>query len=64
VESLLGYPPLMSHAGLTEEERVERGIPPTLLRLSVGIEDPRDLIADLKQALTTVFKPTAALAGV
>lgn len=52
VESLIGYPPLMSHATMTEEERVARGIPGTLLRLSVGIEDKRDLIADLDQALT------------
>jgi cystathionine beta-lyase/cystathionine gamma-synthase len=36
---------------MTEEQRLERGIPPTMLRLSVGIEDQEDLIADLKQAL-------------
>jgi cystathionine beta-lyase/cystathionine gamma-synthase len=52
VESLIGYPPLMSHATMTEEERLERGIPPTLLRLSVGIEDAEDLIADLAAALS------------
>ncbi|MBL8088153.1 MAG: PLP-dependent transferase [Chthonomonas sp.] len=51
VESLIGYPKLMSHAGMTEEERLARRITPTLLRLSVGIEDSRDLIADLEQAL-------------
>lgn len=51
VESLIGYPPLMSHATMTEEERVARGIPPTLLRLSVGIEDADDLLEDLDQAL-------------
>jgi cystathionine beta-lyase/cystathionine gamma-synthase len=51
VESLVAYPPLMSHATMTEEQRLERGIPPTMLRLSVGIEDQEDLIADLKQAL-------------
>ncbi len=51
VESLVAYPPLMSHATMTEEQRLERGIPPTMLRLSVGIEDPEDLIADLDQAL-------------
>jgi cystathionine beta-lyase/cystathionine gamma-synthase len=52
VESLIAYPPLMSHATMTEEQRVERGIPPTMLRLSVGIEDAEDLIADLDQALS------------
>ncbi|MFZ4506142.1 MAG: trans-sulfuration enzyme family protein [Fimbriimonas sp.] len=51
VESLVAYPPLMSHATMTEAQRVERGIPPTLLRLSVGVEDPQDLIDDLEQAL-------------
>jgi cystathionine beta-lyase/cystathionine gamma-synthase len=51
VESLIAYPPLMSHATMTEEQRLEKGIPPTLLRLSVGIEDAQDLIEDLDQAL-------------
>jgi cystathionine beta-lyase/cystathionine gamma-synthase len=53
VESLIGYPPLMSHATMTEEQRLEKAIPPTLIRLSVGIEDPEDLIEDLDQALVT-----------
>jgi cystathionine beta-lyase/cystathionine gamma-synthase len=51
VESLIAYPPLMSHATMTEEQRVERGIPPTMLRLSIGVEDPQDLIEDLDNAL-------------
>ncbi len=51
VESLLGYPPVMSHATMSEEERLKKGIPPTLLRLSCGIEDPQDLIDDLEQAI-------------
>lgn len=51
VESLIAYPPLMSHATMTEEQRVAKGIPPTLLRLSVGIEDIDDLLDDLDQAL-------------
>jgi cystathionine beta-lyase/cystathionine gamma-synthase len=51
VESLLAYPPLMSHATMTEDQRCERGIPPTLLRVSVGIEDTQDLIDDLGRAL-------------
>ena len=53
VESLIAYPPLMSHATMTEEQRVERGIPPTMLRLSIGIEDVRDLIEDLAQAIAS-----------
>ncbi len=51
VESLIAYPPLMSHATMTEAQRLERGIPPTMLRVSVGIEDTDDLIEDLDQAL-------------
>ena len=51
VESLVAYPPLMSHATMSEEQRLERGIPPTMLRLSVGVEDATDLIEDLAQAL-------------
>jgi cystathionine beta-lyase/cystathionine gamma-synthase len=52
VESLLAWPPMMSHATMTEEVRVARGIPGSLLRLSVGIEDIDDLLADLDQALS------------
>ncbi len=51
VESLIGYPPLMSHATMSDQQRLEKGIPPTLLRVSVGIEDPKDLVDDLAQAL-------------
>jgi cystathionine beta-lyase/cystathionine gamma-synthase len=54
VESLAAHPPTMSHAGLTEEERLKLGITQGSVRLSVGIEDPRDLIADLEQALAKV----------
>lgn len=54
VESLIAYPPLMSHATMTEAQRLERGIPPTLLRVSVGIEDVQDLIEDLDQALSAI----------
>ena len=52
VESLIGYPPLMSHATMTEEQRVSKGIPGSLLRLSIGIEDVNDIIEDLDQALS------------
>ncbi|MEO7454418.1 MAG: PLP-dependent aspartate aminotransferase family protein [Fimbriimonadales bacterium] len=51
VESLCAWPPMMSHATMTEELRVARGIPGSLLRLSVGIEETEDQIADLEQAL-------------
>jgi cystathionine beta-lyase/cystathionine gamma-synthase len=58
VESLIGYPPLMSHAAMTEEQRIERGIPATMIRLSIGIEDKQDLCEDLGEALAHV-KPRA-----
>ncbi|MGB5435921.1 MAG: cystathionine gamma-synthase [Maribacter sp.] len=51
VESLVGHPASMSHAGIPSEEREKVGISDTLIRLSVGIEDKDDLIADLEQAL-------------
>ena len=50
VESLITYPMLQTHADLPESERLSRGIDDRLLRLSVGLEAPDDLIADLKQA--------------
>lgn len=51
VESLLCSPAAMTHASLTAHERLRLGITDDLLRLSVGIEDEADLIADLSQAL-------------
>ncbi|MFD2168732.1 trans-sulfuration enzyme family protein [Tumebacillus lipolyticus] len=51
VESILSYPATMSHSGMPKEERHKRGISDGLLRLSVGLEDPEDIIADLEQAL-------------
>lgn len=51
VETLLTYPMLQTHADVPEEERKRLGITDTLLRLSVGIENVDDLIADLEQAL-------------
>jgi cystathionine beta-lyase/cystathionine gamma-synthase len=54
VESLIGWPPAMSHASLTEAERSERSITPSLIRVSVGIEDTADLMDDLEQALAQI----------
>ncbi|MBF0595681.1 MAG: PLP-dependent transferase [Candidatus Omnitrophica bacterium] len=51
VESILSYPAKMSHAAMPPEERKLRGITDGLLRLSVGLEDPKDLLEDLLQAL-------------
>ncbi|MGI9541648.1 MAG: cystathionine gamma-synthase [Cyclobacteriaceae bacterium] len=51
VESLCGHPASMTHASIPREERVKSGLVDSLIRLSVGIEDEFDLLADLKQAL-------------
>ena len=51
VESLVSYPDTMSHASMTEENRRKAGIKETTIRVSVGIEDPVDLVADMRQAL-------------
>lgn len=54
VESILSYPVTMSHACVPKEEREKQGVTEGLLRLSVGIEDTEDLLADLEQALNKV----------
>ena len=51
VESLVSVPAASSHFALTPEERAAAGVPDGMVRLSVGIEDPEDLIADLAGAL-------------
>ena len=52
VESLIGHPSTMTHAAIPKKEREAAGVTESLIRLSVGIEDEEDLIADLKQALS------------
>jgi cystathionine gamma-synthase len=56
VETIVGPPATTSHVECTAEERAAMGIPETLIRYSTGIEDPRDLIADLDQALDATFR--------
>lgn len=51
VESLINHPASMTHASIPREERIKNGLSDALIRLSVGIEDADDLIADLKQAI-------------
>jgi cystathionine beta-lyase/cystathionine gamma-synthase len=51
VESLLGHPASMTHASVPREMRERMGLTDSLIRLSVGIEDVEDLLADLEQAL-------------
>ncbi|KAK8845447.1 cystathionine beta-lyase [Kwoniella newhampshirensis] len=51
VNSLISMPCLMSHASISAAVRAERGLPENLIRLCVGIEDPRDLMDDLEHSL-------------
>ncbi|MFP3040795.1 aminotransferase class I/II-fold pyridoxal phosphate-dependent enzyme [Treponema primitia] len=51
VETIVSYPVRMSHASIPEPERLRLGITDTLIRISVGLEDPEDLIEDFDQAL-------------
>ena len=51
VDSLITYPMCQTHADVPEAERLKRGINDRFLRVSVGIENADDLIADLRQAL-------------
>jgi cystathionine beta-lyase/cystathionine gamma-synthase len=51
VESLIGHPATMTHASIPKPEREKAGVVDSLLRLSVGIEDVKDLLNDLKNAL-------------
>jgi len=52
VESLIGHPASMTHASIPQEERESTGVVDSLIRLSVGVEDVEDLIADLERALS------------
>jgi methionine-gamma-lyase len=54
IETLIQHPASMTHASMTKESRAEAGITDGLVRLSVGIEDVRDIISDLEQALEKV----------
>ena len=51
VDTLISHPASMTHAGVPKEARIKMGITDDLVRLSVGIEEPEDIIADLDQAL-------------
>lgn len=51
VESLINHPASMTHASIPQAERIKNGLRDSLIRISVGIEDADDLIADLQQAI-------------
>jgi len=54
VESLVGHPASMTHASIPKAEREKVGVTDSLIRLSVGIEDIEDLLADIDQVLAAV----------
>jgi len=56
VESLINHPASMTHASIPREERIKHGLSDTLIRLSVGIEDADDLIADLDHAIQSAVQ--------
>jgi O-succinylhomoserine sulfhydrylase len=53
-KSIITHPATTTHQRLPEDQKAALGITPGLLRLSVGLEDPRDLVADIEQALAAV----------
>jgi O-acetylhomoserine (thiol)-lyase len=61
-KSLVIHPASTTHSQLTEEEQASTGVTPGLVRLSVGIEDIRDIIADIDQALKEATQKSAASA--
>jgi len=63
VDSLVSIPVLTSHAMISSEERQKMGVTEQLMRLSVGIENADDLIADLEQAFAVVNSPQHAQVG-
>ncbi|HHM02313.1 MAG TPA: PLP-dependent transferase [Caldithrix abyssi] len=54
VESLVDHPAIMTHASVPREERMRMGLTDGLIRLSVGVEDEEDLLADVEQALAAI----------
>jgi len=54
VESLVAHPSTMTHASMTPAARLRAGITDGVIRLSIGIEDPEDLLADLEQSLASL----------
>ncbi|HED11804.1 MAG TPA: PLP-dependent transferase [Caldithrix abyssi] len=54
VESLVDHPAIMTHASVPREERLRMGLTDGLIRLSVGVEDEEDLLADVEQALAAM----------
>jgi cystathionine beta-lyase/cystathionine gamma-synthase len=63
VESLMSMPVYTSHAMISAEDRQKMGVTEQMIRLSVGIENADDLVADLEQALEAVKTPERVTVG-
>ena len=61
-ETLVQHPASMTHFSIPTEERIQFGVTDGLIRLSIGLEDPEDIIQDLKQGLNTLTATNAACA--
>jgi len=53
-ESLIQHPASMTHAGVDPDDKIRLGVTDSLVRLSVGVENPSDIIADLRNALESI----------
>jgi O-acetylhomoserine (thiol)-lyase len=62
-KTLVIHPASTTHQQLTDEEQVEAGLSPDLIRISIGLEDPADIIWDLNQALTKAARIVSVSAG-
>eukprot|EP00004_Rigifila_ramosa_P023974 TRINITY_DN6833_c0_g1_i1.p1 TRINITY_DN6833_c0_g1~~TRINITY_DN6833_c0_g1_i1.p1 ORF type:complete len:103 (+),score=25.05 TRINITY_DN6833_c0_g1_i1:32-310(+) len=60
VESLVNHPATMTHSAVPEAHRLSIGLTDQLLRISIGIEDKHDLLADLEQALAAAQSASRA----
>lgn len=60
VKSLICSPPQMTHKSIPRDKRLQAGVKDSLIRISIGIEDPEDLIADLEQALAKALNQSPA----
>ncbi|NML38591.1 PLP-dependent transferase [Chitinophaga sp. G-6-1-13] len=63
IKSLLSHPATMTHKSIPAEKRKAAGVSDSLVRLSVGLEEPADLLADLEQAFTRLPQPALAETG-
>ena len=53
-KTIVTHPASTTHSAMGPEEMAKAGIPPTLIRVSVGLEDPADIIGDIEQALERI----------